>query len=297
MTYLNRSGSTLLSKELDENFDVFVSIEAQFINRLVRKYKLPFSSLEFEKFKSDLFSESKFRSWKISQERLENRFHSLTFPIRLREVLDVILEEATENKHSEYTIVKSGKHFKYYELLKAEYQDSTFIFIKRDPRAIFNSASKSIDSRTKKVMQDNVLRFCYVYKRSMRQVNMLAKRKDFLIVGYEELVTNKESVLSKVSEFLELPIVSRESRYHGRIPEGQKHLHGNLGSSLLQERIKGWAIELGAREIYLIERLIDKEMLLGGYNRLNPTVSVLTKMEGFLYQLFLKIVFLGQKLG
>ncbi|MFM1874728.1 MAG: hypothetical protein RL266_465 [Bacteroidota bacterium] len=265
LCHLNRSGSTLLAKELDSRFNAFVSIEARFVNRIVRNYKLPMDQAEFERFRSDLRTDEKFSEWNISEERLNELFDKLKFPVGMKEIFNPIMEETTTGHSYDYFILKAGKYHFYYQKLKKEFPDAKFIFIRRDPRAVFNSLSKTKRSASNEVMLDDVARFCWTYRKSDRVLATLKGKSDFLIVDYEELITEPDMLFQKVSTFLGADLTQNGGSYSERVPAKQQHLHANIVNAGMGQRIEAWRKELTPFHIRAIQELLGSEMKTNGY--------------------------------
>jgi len=273
LTHLNRSGSTLLAKGLDQRFNAFVSIEARFVNRIIRNYRLPFDAIEFSKFMNDLYADEKFANWNISKARLDKKFAELSFPISISKIMDTILSEATNGKNYDYCILKSGKYINFYNQLKREFPESKFIFIRRDPRAVFNSLSKTVRSSSTGIMLDDVARFCWSYKTTNNTLSMLKAKDDVFVVEYEDLIRDEDKVFIQVAKFLGIEMKLDEGGYSNRVPEEQQHLHKNINKVGLTERIDAWSEELDSLSIFAIESILEEDLFSQELNRSDRSIT------------------------
>lgn len=275
LLHLNRSGSTLLAKSLDTHFNAFVSIEAQFVSRTFKNHAFPLDKAGLKRFTDELETDEKFPFWGITIKDLEARLTNLPLPVPLASVWSIIFEMATEGSQYDWFILKSGKHYRYYDQLRSGFPGSKFLFIKRDPRAVFNSLSKSVNSLTRQVMNNDVARFCAVYLGAMQLVSKHAKQQDFMVVDYDRLVKDEKLIMAEVSAFLDTPMKDGQSNYADRVPENQRHLHTNVAEGTKPTRIIGWKTELEGREIFVIQSLLAKQLKLDGYEPVNlkPTIG------------------------
>jgi hypothetical protein len=265
---------------LDENFNCFVSIEAQFVNKILRNYGQSLNESEFEQFQIDLFSEEKFKNWKLDKSALEKEFSELTLPVSISTIFNLIFEKETSGSSFDFFVLKSGKNIRFYSKLINEFPDSKFIFIRRDPRGIFNSMNKAIDSRTGKIMKEDILGFCVQYLMMNRLIDQIKNSPNLLIVDYEKLLTNEDQIINELSVFLNSKITESESNYHLRIPDKQKHLHNNVAKTASEDRITAWKKELNPKEISIIQALLKKEMNERNYQILNIfDLSFIDKMK------------------
>lgn len=277
LSYLNRSGSTLLAKKLDEFRDISVSIEAEIPDGL-RKGSLPVNNLpELDQYLDLLYRNKKFSNWGINREKLRNVLKETSFPINFRDILYTILFLYFSNDRSKLYIYKRNIYYWYYKSLRLLFPGCKILFIIRDPRALFNSQKKAISTIDNKPMQNSPVRFAIWYKKVLKFIyNNLMGKSYFMLVRYEELVLNEVSVISKILKFLEVSSKKKsDSRYKERIPREQTRLHPNIRADIMRaDRVKSWENELAVAEKLFLGRILVNEIVKLGYNSTSVQCTV-----------------------
>ncbi|MDP8219411.1 MAG: hypothetical protein P9M03_11875, partial [Candidatus Theseobacter exili] len=92
LIYPSRSGSTLLSKLLSEFEQVGVTVEAILPDGLCKK-KININSLkDIEPALDLIYSDEKFRNWKISRTELRSFFENSPYPVMFNNLLTTVLQ-------------------------------------------------------------------------------------------------------------------------------------------------------------------------------------------------------------
>ena len=159
------------------------------------------------------------------------------------------------------TIVKGGGNYIInYKRYAKNVENLKIIALYRDPRAIYNSQLKSIDSHLKKPMAKGIYDFCFTFNRYKRNLNRYAS-SNILVVSFDELVLNSEIILKKCTNFLEINNkITENNNYFDSIPKSQKHLHKNIKSKKgLIEKIDLWKDELPVKYKRIIEVICFRE--------------------------------------
>ncbi|KAA3607020.1 MAG: sulfotransferase [Calditrichaeota bacterium] len=270
LTYLNRSGSTLLAKKLNAYIDIAVSIEAILLNYdKIDNFSIN-SEVELDKALNELFNhtDKKFIKWEIEKNTLKEKYLSEGLPIKLGTFLTTIFDIYFQNNPAKVHFYKYGHMFKYVERIWKEFPESKLIFIERDPRAIFNSQKVSLDSRSGKPMENDIIKFVRNYKIQQETISRLKNNKHFFLLTFEEMITDEERTLNGVIDFVGASKVKTESNdYFNRIPDQQKHLHQNLKSTENKsDRMHAWKNELSKADIIFMQKVLIKELSSKGYS-------------------------------
>ncbi|MBD3342226.1 MAG: hypothetical protein GF353_24200 [Candidatus Lokiarchaeota archaeon] len=273
--YMNRSGSTLLARELNKFRDVAVGIEGfekRFVQYDAETFKIN-TKKELKSWLDELYkNDKKFIEWNVDRNELENKLTSIGFPLRFDKFLLTVLVLYSDKRSARILIHKGRCPSFFHNLYKSFkiYPNSKYIFIDRDPRAIYNSQKKSNDSYTKKSMNKDIVQFALGYANLQKKIKCYERSKilknAFIKVVYENLVLSVDQEIDKILQFFECADIKiEEDNYFNSIPDDQKHLHENLKEKMLDRRINAWKKELTYDEIYFLEKVLKKSLLKNGY--------------------------------
>lgn len=264
LTYLSRSGSTLLASKLDKYSEVGVSIEENWEDGILKgKVKLK-GEKDLDLYIKNISESNKFKFWDISSLQLKEDLMTFSFPISYNNILKSIYKQFFKNDEIKYFVHKKGAYFMHYKKVLRVFPNAKILFIDRDPRAIYNSQKKSIDSITGKFMRGNPVSFAIYYKKSRLVINRLLNKSYFLITSYERLITNEKDELSRILNFIGMKrfsTINQSADYFNKIPESQKHLHGNIKTDkIIKQRMQGWQEELDECELAFLQCVLKKEI-------------------------------------
>lgn len=306
LSFMNRSGSTLLAKELNKYRDIAVSIEG-----------LEKRSLKYDPEKFFLNNEEeitnwldfiykngvKFKKWGLNKNTIRRKLLSKHYPINFNEFFTIALNLYFKNNPARVLIHKGGGYFNNLSKSEKVYSDSKYIFIDRDPRAIYNSLRKTQDSITGKIMNDNILSFAIAYKNLQNRIKYYKKNtiyKDkFIRVFYDNLVRNNKSVIDKIINFFNLSKYKKNenNNYYNLIPNEQKYLHKNINKKMMRNRIYAWRDELDSNDIYFLEKVLKNQIIMNGYRfeklyfkNLNNKIDILKKLLKFAWKYYPKAI-------
>lgn len=272
LTYMARSGSTLLAKELDHYRRTGVTIEDDIPDGILKGEEVYIqNSEELEIFIDKICEGKKFREWKISPEKLfaklENNYR---YPVRLDSLYRSIYDLYFSESNPEIILHKKGRYYLKVDSVKASFPGAKFIHIIRDPRALFNSQKNSKDSITGKPMETSVVAFALNYRNMSEIVRKQADNKSFKVVFYEDFIDKKEEIIVSILDFIQLSDRTKgTSGYFERIPEKQRYLHDNINYDVLSSRKTGWQEELSSLEISILETCLKRELKEYNYVRSN----------------------------
>ncbi|MCI5134334.1 MAG: sulfotransferase, partial [Candidatus Electrothrix sp. AW2] len=205
LTYLNRSGSTYLSAKLSNYKEVRVGLEAHFNDGWINPGFSIRTEQDLHSYLDTLYQDVKFQSWKVHRDELFTCLKARAYPLRFSDILLAAL-----SLYQGYSVVpqilvhKCGEYYRCIQTIRQELPRAKFIFVNRDPRAVFSSQRRSLDSQTGQPMQKNILHFLFGYLDTLQRLKELEHDPNFLVVQYEELIANEAEVMHEVEFFLDL---------------------------------------------------------------------------------------------
>lgn len=268
LTYMARSGSTLLARELDKYKAIGVTIEDDIPDGLLDGAKVFIEDEKgLEEYLDVLFSKPKFRFWNIPRNQLVKKLREeANYPLHIGDILRKLYEIYFSGQHLDAWIHKKGRYYLNIEEVRGYLPEAKFIHLKRDPRALFNSQKKSKDSRTGKNMSESALAFSLGYRKMYNITRQYEKTNFFYALRYEDILGATEKEIEQVLDFLEVNNREKgESDYYDKIPAPQKPLHSNVKHPLIEQRKTSWAEELPETEIAILESCLKKEISEEGY--------------------------------
>lgn len=269
LTYLARSGSTYLASKLDGCSGVRVGIEARFVDGWTTPGFLVENEAQLQQYISSLYVDEKFRKWNIPEDVLQAQCTNLSFPVQFSDILSVCLAEYFKDDVSSVQIHKRGDYYQCVGRILKELPNAKFIFIDRDPRAIYNSQSKSLDSKTNLPMMSDIVHFVLEYNKEQQMLLEASKFGCFYICSYEQLLRNENQEIKKILNFLDVQIqdnVQGKSSYFDTIPDAQKHLHEHVKSGTpVLKRINGWQEELCPGDRIFLDIVLSATIKEKGY--------------------------------
>jgi len=221
-----RTGSTLLSSMLNMHPNVISTLEEPFAYSSYSGYKnvKKWTSETIQQYCYDfyLFSEGKFEVQFSSKKELESvlEMHKENLTIDLAIKLTYLCFFPNKDKSNITTVV--DKQLLFHSCLEdvaSFYPQSKFIILHRDPRDNAFTKWRMYQNKKQFKHQNYYLiasLWQYTYGRILRLKNKIGSER-FLDVKYEDLVTNPESELKKISSFLGIEYTGRMLEYDERI--------------------------------------------------------------------------------
>lgn len=209
-----RSGTTLFRIMLNSHSKMTIPPECGFIHWWYEKYKSWDKKSSISEFVTDLKSSKKIETWGLDFSDLE-RFLEDEVPQDYEELVFRVIEfygQSKLNKADQHILGdKNNYYIKHLKEIKEISPEAFFIFLIRDPKAVFSSykgiQKLKTDSNYKPELSLDVVDFIDEWlknhKNILNFINGLKKDK-FLIVNYEQLVVNTEDDLKRTSKFLDL---------------------------------------------------------------------------------------------
>ena len=273
LTYLNRSGSTYLASKLAAYDEIGVGIEARFQDGWILPGFSAQNSQDLENYLDTLYQDKKFLSWGVAREELREALRAYSFPLKFSEILTESLSLYSGLISENVLLHKCGEYYRCVAKIRDELPGAKFIFIDRDPRAIYSSQKRSLDSQTELPMEENIHHFIFGYLDTLSIIDSLQNDPNFILIRYEDLVEKEVAVLAKVTGFLGVSAKKRteDGSYFIAVPESQQHLHNHVKSGVPQKkRITGWQIELPVSDILLLQSVLKRHLISQGFSFYSP---------------------------
>lgn len=273
LTHMARSGSTLLARELDRCSNVSVTIEENLPDGIARGAKVVLRNEgDLDAYLDQAWHDDKLVSWGVDRHTLRRELvESNRFPLFFRDILSALIRLYLQEDPSRCVIHKKGPYYLHADAVRREFPGSRMVHVDRDPRAIYNSQKRTLQSNGAGSMAEPVVTFAFQYLASCEVMARNQGETDFLVVRYEDLLDDPEGETSRVMKFLGQQPGSRgESRYAGRIPPDQQHMHGNLDKDMMGGRRSAWKEELTPDEIIFLQKALKQTLQKKGY----PLVDV-----------------------
>jgi hypothetical protein len=280
LTYVSRSGSTLLSSLLDRHPDVLVTIEADFPPSLlglganaVRLQDID----ELRRYLRHLLDDDKFRRWGVDVGRLEAAAVAAGGPPFDASglLLPTLALYAADHGLARGVVVFKGRlpTPRHFHGVRARYPGSRMLHVVRDPRAVWLSQKGARNQRNGMPLGWSPQRSAADWAQQAGQALQLRDAAGFRLVRYEDLVRDAEATAAAVCGWLDLDAAGLtdgdESGYRDRIPPEQRHLHELVGRAADTARIDRWREQLPDAEILAVEQVAGPLMARFGYPSLH----------------------------
>jgi len=276
LTYLRRSGSTYLCQMLHQQPDVGVSLEGTFLDGVIAPCYEPDTDDQLNGYLKLLYDDqaetpslreiSKFRYWGIDQDVLRSELRQ-RLPVSVEQLLKTALGLYFRDTTANTWVYKNGNYVWHIPRLRSMYPDAKFVFIMRDPRAVYQSQVNTVSSNTGEPMCSNPFIAANLFRRAARIVDQLRDAPWFHCVRYEQLIECPAGELQRVLDFLNVKqaSINTSASYYERIPVSQKHLHPNITAEPKRERIQAWQQSIDAGDQAIIEMVVGSYLQRFGY--------------------------------
>jgi len=275
LSYLIRSGSTLICNSLMKDLRFCVCPEAEILtNLLLKNPKSRLKNVVYKKITKAIYKDPKLKHWNIEIPNFENIGVNLDlFKIILK------LYALKSNSKSEYLVFKSEGLEKFDVSLHKNFYK---IILFRDPRAVFLSQRNNIPSLGIGKMNINPIKLVHKMNKLILSYNY--KENKLVYVQYENFLSNNESELNKISSMLNLKtfLMNNEDKsILNIIPANQKHLHKNINKKSMVSSVDKWKNQLSKYEIHVIQENLNKVLDLG-YESYHVIISDFEKLKSYI---------------
>ncbi|MCS4502496.1 sulfotransferase [Arhodomonas aquaeolei] len=300
LVYDSRSGSTYFSRKLDENTsDIVVTPEVniEYAARLVCAHGAGedevVSALERGRFFSSLGVNSSLvrqRKGEFGKKLLRNI---------VREALGVYCERRGK-KNTSTVVIKKGNNLNVWRCLLDVFPESRFIYLRRDPRAVFSSKKRTRRPYYPEEFMGwaGVLWAARVWSRYEKNANRVANSGRMMMIRFEDLASREVYTFHSVCDWLGSTWGDDRCAAGGKgyfIAPKEREIHGKaLSSSVDRNAIESWKGELNKFEVSVLEFLLKKSMSKAGYevslrSRLWGGLVVPIAVVDFLVRLLMKV--------
>lgn len=174
-------------------------------------------------------------------------------------------------------LCKSPDNLEVVEQFRDGFEDTTYVHLIRDPRAVWNSARGT--PRGPQTPHASALKWADYHAR----VLSLAQEIPLITLKYEELMLHPETELERACNFLDIPfshemLEDYDSVESKSAASTNPELWGNLANPVMQSRIDAWKRELPENEIEIIENSCSSVMAAYSYEPIFPS-KTLTDVE------------------
>jgi hypothetical protein len=262
-----RSGTTMLASFLGKGGSCLATPESDFFIDFIYKH-LPEESTAVKKtdLVSFLNNNYRFKQWGINANKVNNLPEKVKYS-NFNSVIESTLEQFSKN-HSEITkkefirIDHTPSSIKHFDILNDLFPESKFIFIIRDPRAVYASV-KGLDwgANTPLRLSEIWIEYAAIYFSLQK---MYPNR--ICLIKYEDVLTNAPLQLNILCDFIGIDY--SDSLLDGKgfkIPGYTASQHALVGKDLDKSRIEKWKNELKKDDILIVESQCQTIMSAFGY--------------------------------
>ena len=271
LAYEPRSGSTILSKYLTENYNVFVVPECNFIIDLLKRYCI--NHVLTNSDKADLLdllaNDRKLNDWGITEDLKEiiDISNSILISRFIVQILNLLNNKYSKNS---VLILKKESYPSVFKQLVKIIREAKLLYIVRDPRAVFASQKHSIYTKTGQPFSTFCAKTAISWNLQLRRsyfVDSFVAETQF--IKYEEFVIDPKSTTERFG-FASIEISGgNESSYV--LPEKYSRLHVNVGKQPNVDSLTKWRGKINFIETIIIEILCYRYMQEWGYKTSKST--------------------------
>lgn len=267
ISYINRSGSTLLLNMLSKLKGFFVCPESnQFFDLFLQKPNEFFGeSLAFRnKFHLAISQDPQIKHLKLDKiygiDKIPKGGTNLEmFFNLLDDYKNLVMPGA---KHIVY------KHNNLYQLMDKvpiiPGHKTMFITLIRDVRGIFASQCKTVNPYSGHRLNNNPLITAYSWNKLINHTIYNANRKNIYTIKFEDLISNNKTCIVELLKKLDIsnPVTefNRSFWLENRLPEQEKSLHPNINLSPVLEKPEEWKEELDTIDIRILGKISNNEL-------------------------------------
>ncbi len=280
LLYDSRSGSTLLSRLLDEYADIGVTIESDLMLSLLRVRREFQRGADVRELLDRALPLGRIRNLEVDADAFCERMAGSppTFEAVATTMLGMVFER--DKPSARVWMVKDGANGYHVSRLARELPSARFIHILRDGRAVLNSKLKTLRPYGEgENMARDALTAARLWTSLNHRVDRFAARhpRRVLEVRFEDLVADSEAVTGEIRAFLGLPDSAprgnhREGGYSHKITERERGIHALVDRAPQGSRGEAWRSELPRVDRQLFEYASGDVLRAKGY----PDVETVT---------------------
>ena len=274
-----RSGTSLLQTILNQNHQIAIAPEAQFIMYLWKRYsnKGSLDSSAKANFIKDLWKEKRLQNWNLDPDALEQLILNLapaqsTFPELCKQVY--ILYAKSLNKEKGFICGDKNPHYALYiDRLMDFYPKAKFIYLVRDPRPnILSYQNVDFDLQSLPALAK---RWNLYNKTVLKKAEKFPEK--FLFVKFEDLLQHPVEELQKICQFLGVSYQPEMLEFYKKEQEWKTSFRKNLSTPLDPSKINSWQKKMKETDARKVETICAQLMTHFKYTK--PTVRHRPKLS------------------
>jgi sulfotransferase family protein len=262
-----RSGTTLLRMMLASHSRLSIPPETWYLTPLVERFSLdrPLTGDEIEEAVSIITGHDRWQDLKLDAQEYRREVSRLTDPF-LRDVVEVVYRRYQQADGKVRWGEKTPQYINIVPQLLTMYPDARFINIVRDGRDVAKSnqvagwAGNGWHANTRWWIE--AIEWYWRWDRS-------AARDRILLVHYEDLVLDTETVLRKICRFIgeefEPQMLSWERVVDKQVPVRERKSQTKLKFKIGEEGVARWKREMSARQTFICEAYMGSSLRRLGY--------------------------------
>ncbi len=274
---VGRSGTTLLMSMLNAHPEVTLPPETHFLRRFV----IPGENLELGEVEKKLESDKYFSRLEYDPSKLLRPFRGEGFEFDWTLLYRRILLNYLEENGGSFVGDKDPKSVEYLPVIKSIFPDARILHMVRDPRDVVLSREKAGWSKE---------RSWFTHPLAYRVQFRLGRKRgreffedNYLEVKYEELITQPESILKKVSNFLGVDYSRRMLQFSDSaeelVAEDEKSWKKNVTGPLKRDNYRKWEDGMNRKDIVRIESICPGVFEEGIYETAYSELTLLERLE------------------
>ena len=274
LSYLSRSGSTLLSRMLNEYEEICVTLEASFPPELLGINNTSLIKLqdqyELEAYIDSLFQLTKLRSWRLSKEQINNFFQNKVFPIKGTDLFKAFLTlYGQRHKSDAKLIIYKGSPIMPWESknIIEKFPQAKILQIIRDPRAIYSSQKNNLHPYESRPYAETTVQVAEEWEKAIL-TSQIINSNQFKMIQYEDFISDTENCLNTIIQFLNVRgkrIESNSNFFTENIPKKERSVHQLINEIPNKDRIQRWKSSLSLTEIGTLDCLLKSYYSELGY--------------------------------
>jgi hypothetical protein len=182
-------------------------------------------------------------------------------------LLKNIFHTEAKNNNKQHVFVKENQLYEYLPFLLLHFSEAKFIYQTRDPRDM------ALSWKNNSCLRGGVVAAAMQWKKDQQQFlkdyYVLQKLNKVIHITYEELISETESSLKNMTDFMDLPYEeSMLNFYKDDVTKQNAQMQAawsNLSKKVMSNNKNKYKNELSAKEIISIESICINEMKLLGY--------------------------------
>lgn len=260
-----RSGSSLLSRMLNQHPNIAVPYESHLMNTfypLIKYYGSLSEPSNLERLIEDILKTDVMNDWhpKLSKKDILNELKQYEFG----SLFDAILSSWAKKTNKKIWGEKTPHHLYYWKELNDMFPKAKFIHLIRDGRDV---ASSFIKARFGPKTVFKAAHHWNNYINKFCELSSELNKDRILNIRYEDLLDNPEKTLSKLCDFLNQDYDNEMLNYHKNKTSYKTDVRNeiNLKKGLMKENKEKWKNSFNDKELEIFESISGVNLKKFGY--------------------------------